>query len=298
MTNVKDGTLSSDSSDAVTGKQLYATNQKVSSLETTVANKANADASNIDEAAWAEKLGVGKVEYGNGGLVKGGEVFDAIMMTRNDTVGYDSATNSLRVGGSSWYDSVDVVDVSKSDGAARVIQGVATNPNDPHSAANVGYVNAVNESVMQSVNNQLEHTNRRMEKVGASAAAMSALTPASFEGDERWSLAAAVGNYRSASAGAVGAFYKPTEHIMMNVRGSFGTDENMVAAGVAVSLNKGDVPGVTKRQLVHKIETMEQNHKQELAQMNQSYQAAFAEMRQQMEAMANTIHDLRQKVDK
>ena len=298
LTNVKDGTLSSDSSDAVTGKQLYATNQKVSSLETTVANKANADASNIDEAAWAEKLGVGKVEYGNGGLVKGGEVFDAIMMTRNDTVGYDSATNSLRVGGSSWYDSVDVVDVSKSDGAARVIQGVATNPNDPHSAANVGYVNAVNESVMQSVNNQLEHTNRRMEKVGASAAAMSALTPASFEGDERWSLAAAVGNYRSASAGAVGAFYKPTEHIMMNVRGSFGTDENMVAAGVAVSLNKGDVPGVTKRQLVHKIETMEQNHKQELAQMNQSYQAAFAEMRQQMEAMANTIHDLRQKVDK
>ena len=74
-----------------------------------------------------------------------------------------------------------------------------------------------------------------------------------FEGDEKWSLAASVGNYRSETAGAVGAFYKPAENVMMNVRGSFGTDENMVAAGVAVSLNKGDVPGVTKRQLANTV---------------------------------------------
>ena len=79
------------------------------------------------------------------------------------------------------------------------------------------------------------------------------MTPASFEGDEKWSLAASVGNYRSETAGAVGAFYKPAENVMMNVRGSFGTDENMVAAGVAVSLNKGDVPGVTKRQLANTV---------------------------------------------
>ena len=89
----------------------------------------------------------------------------------------------------------------------------------------------------------------KINRVGANAAALAALTPASFEGDEKWSLAASVGNYRGETAGAVGAFYKPTENVMVNVRGSFGNSESMVAGGVAVALTKGDIPGVTKRQL-------------------------------------------------
>lgn len=40
---------------------------------------------------------------------------------------------------------------------------------------------------------------------------------------------------------------------MINVRGSFGNNENMIAGGVAVALNKGDVPGVTKRQLANAV---------------------------------------------
>ena len=279
ITNLMDGSLADGSSDAVTGSQLFATNEKVRSLEDSLDVKANVDASNLDVAAWTDKLATGQVEEGNTGLVKGGDVYDAIMLNRNDTIGYDASANSLRIGGSQRYDGVDVVDISKSDGSPRVMTGIATNPKDPTSAANVGYVNAVNDMVIQSVNGSLEKVNTRLNKVGANAAAMSALTPASFEGDERWSLAASVGNYRSETAGAVGAFYKPAENVMMNLRGSFGSDENMVAAGIAVSLNKGDVPGVTKRQLVNTVNAQ--------SQKLENYEHRISEL----EALVRTLYD-------
>lgn len=279
ITNLMVGSLADGSSDAVTGSQLFATNEKVRSLEDSLDAKANVDASNLDVAAWTDKLATGQVQEGNTGLVKGGDVYAAIMLNRNDTIGYDDSANSLRIGGSQRYDGVDVVDISKSDGSARVMTGVATNPNNPTSAANVGYVNAVNDMVIQSVNGSLEKVNTRLNKVGANAAAMSALTPASFEGDERWSLAASVGNYRSETAGAVGAFYKPAENVMMNLRGSFGSDENMVAAGVAVSLSKGDVPGVTKRQLVNTVNAQ--------SQKLENYEHRISEL----EALVRTLYD-------
>ena len=51
----------------------------------------------------------------------------------------------------------------------------------------------------------------------------------------------------------MGLFYKPQDNLTMNVRGSFGTDENMVGAGVYVALNKGNTPGVSKAQLVKTV---------------------------------------------
>ena len=44
----------------------------------------------------------------------------------------------------------------------------------------------------------------------------------------------------------------------MNVRGSFGNNENMVGAAVSVSLSKGDIPGVTKRQLANEVILLKQ----------------------------------------
>ncbi len=113
---------------------------------------------------------------------------------------------------------------------------------------------------------------RKVNKVGANAAALASLTPASFEGDEKWSLAASFGHYEGQTAGAVGAFYKPAENVMLNLRGSFASGENMFGGGVAVSLSKGDVPGVTKRQLATKVNRLEQTHEQDrnqIAQLNQ-----------------------------
>ena len=280
IVNMMDGTLSDTSAEAVTGKQLYDTNQKVSALEGSMAAKADVSASNIDVAAWTDKLATGRVESGNGGLVTGGEVYNAVSTAANEVLNY----SLVKTDGSNIFIGRDVggqfISVANADGDPRIITGVATNPEDASSAANVGYVNAVGDAVLGVMNASLERADTKINRVGANAAAMSALTPASFEGDERWSLAASVGNYRSETAGAVGAFYKPAENVMMNVRGSFGNDENMVAAGVAVSLNKGDVPGVTKRQLVQRINVMGQT---------------MEAMRNEMAQMAETIRVLKEK---
>ena len=145
------------------------------------------------------------------------------------------------------------VDISKSTGEGRVMQGVITNPNDPTSAANVGYVNAVGQGIIDGVNREFHDMDKKINKVGAGAAAMASLPMPPFDGDEKWGFSAAVGNYRNATAGAIGAFYRPQDNVIMNVRGSFGNDENMVGGGVSVALNRGNTPGVSKSQMVKTI---------------------------------------------
>ena len=64
-----------------------------------------------------------------------------------------------------------------------------------------GYVNAVATNMLENINGRFSETDRRMNKVGANAAALASLTPASCEGDEKWSLAASVGHYKGETAG-------------------------------------------------------------------------------------------------
>ena len=306
ITNIMHGNVAENSSDAVTGHQLYQTNERITDLSGRIDTKANADASNVDVAVWRDKL-AGNIAAGDTGFVRGSDVYGALMMSANDTVGYNEMNNTIHVGGNGRYDDVDMIDISKSDGTSRIMTGVATNPDDASSAANVAYVNAIGETIVKSVNASFEQSNRKMERIGASAAAMSALTPASFEGDEKWSLSASVGNYRSETAGAVGAFYRPAENVMMNVRGSFGNDENMVAAGVAVALNKGDVPGLTKRQLAQKVDSQQLQIQQQAAVINsqaermnvmeQNHADEMSAVKKQMEEMAKTIQSLKEKVN-
>ena len=242
ITNLADGDVSEGSSDAVTGNQLYEISEYVK-------RKAEADASNIDVDKWSEKLATGVVEEGNTGLVNGGAVYDAVNGVANAVMNASLVKTdgeNLFVGGEMGG---RVVSVMNKDGESRVITGVATNPEDPSSAANVGYVNTVGQAIINGMSNEFTRVNDRMNKIGANAVALASLTPASFEGDEKWSLAASAGHYKGETAGAIGAFYRPTENVMMNVRGAFGNGENMIGAGVAVSLSKGDVPGLTKRQL-------------------------------------------------
>ena len=310
IVNMMDGELSSDSTEAVTGKQLYATNERVTSLEDSVSHKASVDASNIDVAKWAEKLAVGQVEDGNTGLVTGGQVYHAIdsYNNANAVATYDAANGQIRLGAGSKFDSADVVSVAKSDGSSRVLTGVATNPDDSSSAANVGYVNAVGQNIIAGVNDGFTRVNDRLNKVGAGAAAMASLVQGSVDEDVKWNVSAAVGNYRSSTAGAIGAFYKPAENITIAVKGAFGNGENMIGGGIGLALNKGDMPGVTKRQLAQKIQVMEQTHKQEMMQMNQSYQAELnqmnvnhnaemADMKQQIAQLMETVKELKAKTN-
>ena len=67
------------------------------------------------------------------------------------------------------------------------------------------------ENRVDRVENRVDNLDNRIDKVGASAAAMANLHPMDFDEDSKVSVAAAVGNYRSETAGALGVFYRPTD---------------------------------------------------------------------------------------
>ena len=94
------------------------------------------------------------------------------------------------------------------------------------------------ENRMDRVETRVDNLDNRIDKVGASAAAMANLHPMDFDEDSKVSVAAAVGNYRSETAGALGVFYRPTDRVMMNISTSFGNGENMVGGGVSFKLGK------------------------------------------------------------
>lgn len=99
-----------------------------------------------------------------------------------------------------------------------------------------GSKDAVNGGQLYTVKNDLEG---KVNKVGANAAAMANLHPMEFDPDSKWNIAAAIGNYGSESAAALGAFYRPNDDVMVNLSTTFGTGENMVGGGVSVRLGKG-----------------------------------------------------------
>lgn len=99
-----------------------------------------------------------------------------------------------------------------------------------------GSKDAVNGGQLYTVKNDLEG---KVNKVGANAAAMANLHPMEFDPDSKWNVAAAIGNYGSETAAALGAFYRPNDDVMVNLSTAFGTGENMVGGGVSVRLGKG-----------------------------------------------------------
>ena len=99
-----------------------------------------------------------------------------------------------------------------------------------------GSKDAVNGGQLYTVKNDLEG---KVNKVGANAAAMANLHPMEFDPSSKWNIAAAIGNYGSETAAALGAFYRPNDNVMVNLSTAFGTGENMVGGGVSVRLGKG-----------------------------------------------------------
>ena len=99
-----------------------------------------------------------------------------------------------------------------------------------------GSKDAVNGGQLYGVKRDLEH---QVDKVGANAAAMANLRPMEFDPGSKWNIAAAIGNYGSETAAALGAFYRPNDDVMVNLSTAFGTGENMVGGGVSVRLGKG-----------------------------------------------------------
>ena len=95
--------------------------------------------------------------------------------------------------------------------------------------------NRINNNI-NSVNNKVNRLGDRIDKVGAGAAALAGLHPLDFDPDAKWDVAAGYGHYRGEHATAVGAFYRPSEDVLVNVASTIGNGDNMISAGVSVKV--------------------------------------------------------------
>ena len=150
-------------------------------------------------------------------------------------------TKNLSVGGNATITG-DVTASSYKVGDKTYISAAGINANDQKitnvadGSISEGSKDAVNGGQLYNVKNDLEG---KVNKVGANAAAMANLHPMEFDPDSKWNIAAAIGNYGSETAAALGAFYRPNDDVMVNLSTAFGTGENMVGGGVSVRLGKG-----------------------------------------------------------
>ena len=235
-----------------TGSAQEWTNIKGNEIST---GKVVANYVKMDYADVMHDLGVhGSATVDNDLTVKGITTTKTLKVTENATVGgtldvtkkatfHDDVdiTKNLSVGGNATITG-DVTAKSYKVGDKTYISADGINANNQKitnvadGSISEGSKDAVNGGQLYGVKRDLEH---QVDKVGANAAAMANLRPMEFDPDSKWNIAAAIGNYGSETAAALGAFYRPNDDVMVNLSTAFGTGENMVGGGVSVRLGKG-----------------------------------------------------------
>ena len=97
---------------------------------------------------------------------------------------------------------------------------------------------SVLENAQRAVDNRINGMGQRMNKMGASSAALAGLHPLDFNKDDKASYAVSYGHYRNANAVAIGAFYRPNERVMLGFGASIGA-EPMYTANIAFKFGPG-----------------------------------------------------------
>ena len=159
---------------------------------------------------------------------------------------------------------------------------------------------AVNGSQLHAVKNDVQNNTQniynmgkkvgelgtRINKVGAGAAALAALHPLDFDPHDKWDIAAGFGNYRNASAAAVGLFYRPNERTMMSLGWTMGDDRNMINAGISVKLGRGDVyTRYSKVEMANQIKDLKEKNDKMQAE-NKEMRSELDELKAQVAALA------------
>ena len=103
-------------------------------------------------------------------------------------------------------------------------------------AVNVNQLKGVTEGIANAINSVAGETQR----VGAHAAAMSALKPIQYDPLEPTQVMAGIGNYRGETAAALGVAHYTSEDTMFHAGVSVGSRHNMVNAGVTRKFGSSD----------------------------------------------------------
>lgn len=236
---------------------IYTTAGQHSSVSTADTNLTLSESKNASGGT-DYKIGLNKDQINLGNLtIKGNEgsietkSIKSDSFTAGDTVvnkdgikvGNQSALtgDSLKVNGKTYVDDKGV------DANGQVIRNVGDGKDDGDAvnvkqvndlAARQGEVIGQNAAHINQLDRAVNRLDSRINRVGAGAAALAALHPGNYDPDDKVDFAAGFGNYRGASAAAVGMYYHPDETTTMSVGASFGGGENMVNAGITWKMGK------------------------------------------------------------
>ena len=244
ITNLAQAALDAASTDAVNGAQLFATNQRVTNLESTVASINNSisnlpppnthfSTGNDDQNIPATATGGNAVAAGMGATASGASssaVGMGAVASAAQSVAIGSLSNSQATGGVALGNSA-IVAATAANSVAIGANSVATEPNtvsfgtpdherrlvnvangiNPTDAVNMRQFTAFGDAVndrFSNLQNQVNNVSDRVDNVGAMSAAMNQVQPRlNVSTGNKNQLALGVGGYRGHGAFAMGYGY-------------------------------------------------------------------------------------------
>ena len=214
LTNVSAGQISADSLDAINGSQLYAA---VDEIETNAKQIAK-NKQNIKDLAVGVQM-LGDVVSDHEQAIAGHTT--AIADNTNRINSNTSAINTL--GQKVTANTADI----------RSLEHVAGNHEGRITTLENRSLGLAND-----INNKVNNLGQRVNKLGASSAALAGLHPLDFNRNDKVSYAVSYGHYRNSNAVALGVFARPNERIMLGFGATLG-GENQYTVNVAFKTGKG-----------------------------------------------------------
>ena len=191
LTNVSAGQISADSLDAVNGSQLFAA---IDEIETNAKQIAK-NKQNIKDVAIGLNM-LGDVVNDHEQAIAGNTTAIANNTARIN--GNTSAINSL--GQKVTANTADI----------RSLEHVADNHEGRITTLENRSLGLAND-----INNKVNNLGQRVNKLGASSAALAGLHPLEYNKNDKGNFAISYGHYRNANAVALGAFYSPNEKVRL-----------------------------------------------------------------------------------
>ena len=178
------------------------------------------------------------VSFGSKARTGAGGVAQYNRQLQNVSAGRVEADSLDAVNGSQLYAAYDEIN---SIGAK-----VRTNTADistlqAASANHEGRITALEQrtyNMAGEINNRINATEQRMNKLGASSAALAGLHPLDFNRNDKVSYSISYGHYRNSNAVALGVFARPNERIMVGFGATLGA-ENQYNVSVSFKTGRG-----------------------------------------------------------
>jgi len=221
LTNVSAGQISADSLDAVNGSQLFAA---IDEIETNAKQINNNKTAIIKTQNNLKDLAVGVQMLG-----------DVVNDHEQAIAGHTTAiaNNTARINGNTSAINTLGQKVTANTADIRALEHVADNHEQRITTLEKRSLGLAND-----INNKVNNLGQRVNKLGASSAALAGLHPLDFNRNDKVSYAVSYGHYRNSNAVALGVFARPNERIMLGFGATLG-GENQYTVNLAFKTGKG-----------------------------------------------------------